>query len=196
MARKRINEDAEEPNPSVHRPQLIVGMVAYNGARAIRQALQSVKGVADRVVVVEGKFEGREGHVRSTDETAQIAEDVGAEVIQPHTPSVQPEQRDKYLVGQPGDVYLVIDSDEALRGEFPKDKVLNGKAASYQIQIRGPASWSPYPINTIRVYRHIGEKPHHNPGQLLIDGEGRLMDGTHPNGFGGVLEGCWLEHLK
>jgi len=192
---KRVKLQPDDPE--THRPQLIVGIVAYNREATLPRAIESVRGIADRVVVVEGRFEDTPGaDTRSSDRTAEIAKRYGSELIQPQTPLPQPQQRDLYIVGKPGDVYLVLDSDEILEGIFPKRAILTGTSASYQVMIEGPRHWSAYPVATIRVYRHIGEKPRHNPGQLLIDGEGRIMDATHPSGFGGILQGCHLRHLK
>ena len=181
------------------KPQMVFCIAAYNSAATIAKCLQSVKPYADRIVVVEGRFADNRagvGPLRSSDETIEIAKELDAEVIEAPAGMTQPRVRDSYLVGKPGDWYFVIDSDEVLTGDFPKAAIMAGKPISYQIVIRGPLSWSPYPVPTIRAYRHIGERPTHNPGQLLIDGEGHLMDATHPDGFGGILEGCWLEHLK
>jgi len=191
---KRVKLQPDDPE--THRPQLIVGIAAYNWAEKLEKAIGSVKGVADKIVVVEGKFSDSPGaYVRSVDKTADIARDLGAELIQPHIPLPQPQQRDLYLIGEPGDVYLVLDSDEVLQGVFPKQDILKGTPSCYAVWIEGPLHWSPRPQLTLRVYRHISGTPHHNPGQILVDGEGRLMDGTHP-GFGGILGTCKLQHLK
>ena len=199
MKKKPIVENPEsesEPSPE-HGPQLIVCIAAYNRAGSLRQAIASVQLVADRVVVVEGRFIDKRGDsIRSIDGTAEVAREMGAEVIQPQAAKSQPEQRDLYLLGKPNDWYLILDSDETLQGTFPKQDVLASHMSSYQLVIKGPPSWSPYPVPTIRLYRHIGEKPHHNPGQLLVDGFGRLQDATHPDGFGGILEACWIEHRR
>ena len=201
MKRKPIVENPEsESEASMEQgPQLIVCIVAYNRAKALRRAITSVQLVADRVVVVEGRFIDKPGgSIRSIDGTAEVASEMGAEVIQPPDAKPQPEQRDLYLLGKPNDWYLVLDSDETLQGAFPKQDVLASNMSSYQLVIKGPSSWSPYPVPTIRLYRHIGENPgpHHNPGQLLVDGFGRLQDATHPDGFGGILEACWIEHRR
>lgn len=191
--------DSEYTLP-VHLPELIACVTAYNSERTLAECLSSLKPIADRIVVVEGRYDSfykaiPDTGLRSVDRTVDIAQSFDAKVIvAPGQP--QPQQRDLYLSGEPGDWYFVVDSDEVLEGIFPREAIMAGKPSAYQIEIRGPASWSPYPVPTIRIYRHIGEKPHHNPGQLLIDGEGHLMDGTHPDGFGGVLEGCWLRHIK
>ena len=201
MKRKPNVENPESENDLTeeHSPQLIVCIAAYNRAEALRRAIASAKDVADRIVVVEGRFADKPGDsIRSIDETAEVAREMGAEVIQPQDTKPQPEQRDLYLVGKQNDWYLVLDSDETLEGTFPKSEILASPMSSYQIVIKGSKSWSPYPVPTIRLYRHIGENPgpHHNPGQLLVDGSGRLQDATHPEGFGGILEGCWLQHMK
>ena len=191
---KRVKLQPEDPE--THRPQLIAGIVAYNRAEKLRKTIESIRRVADRVVVVEGRFADSPGaYVRSVDGTADAAKDLGGEVIQPHVPLPQPRQRDLYLVGEPGDAYLVLDSDEVLEGNFPKQDILNGSKSCFAMWIEGPVHWSPHPQLTLRVYRHIGASPHHSAGQLLVDGDGRLMDGTHP-GYGGILEGCRLRHLK
>jgi len=169
-------------------------------AKTLPQCLESIKPYADRIVVVEGRFSkhwrtGPEFNTpHSTDDTVAVAEKYGCEIIL-SADLPQHLQRDLYLVGQEGDVYFVIDADQVLEGEFDKDEILSSDVNVWGVWNHGhsdkpdgkPELW-------LWIRRHIGEKPHHNVGQLLIDGYGRLMDGTYPSYS--LVEKFWLRHLR
>jgi hypothetical protein len=189
MPRKKIEEEKiEEPR----KPQLIFCMAAIDAEATIAESLASVKPYADRIIVVEGRFSDwaydRKPAPFSTDRTREIAESMADTVIHDVTDRPQHEVRDQYLLGEEGDFYFVIDSDEVLEGNFDKEAVLGGPYDSYGMPLK------PGEGLVIRLYRHIGERPRHSLGQLLIDGRGRLMEGTHP-GFT-MQTGFWLRHLK
>jgi len=181
-----ISESLEE------KPRLYFCIAAYNAEATLEQCIRSVRPYADEIIVVEGRFRNREGPLHSTDLTLAIADRYACRVIDGRG-LPQNEQRDLYLVGKPGDFYFVIDSDEVLEGEFDRDSVLGGPYDVYGVWIKKPegGEWV-----TLRLYRHVadqGHRPHHNPGQLLIDGYGKLMDATHDNYV--FATKWWLRHL-
>jgi len=165
-------------------------------AKTLPKCLDSIKPYADRIVVVEGRFgkHWRTGPQFSTphsvDDTVQIARNYGCEIILAHD-LPQHLQRDLYLVGEEGDVYFVIDADQVLEGEFDKNEVLNSDVNVWGVWNHDhggkPELW-------LWIRRHVGAHPRHNVGQLLIDGYGRLMDGTYPKYR--LVEKFWLHHLR
>ncbi len=174
--------------------KLIFGVAAYNAEKTLINCLESVRPHADRIIVVDGRFLGREGPAKnSTDSTRRIARFFGCEVIRAGD-LPQHKQRDLYLRGQPGDFYFIVDSDEVLEGNFDKPALLSGPYNCYALWIRNPPGTYPSATMTLRLYRHIGERPSHSEGQILRDGEGRLMDATYP-GYTFTDE-FWLQHLK
>lgn len=174
--------------------RLIFGVATYNSEKTLPKCLNSIKPHADRIIVVDGRFRGRSGlTVGSWDHTRQIALLEGCEVIQSGG-LPQHKQRDLYLLGRPGDFYFIIDSDEFFEGRFDKEAILSARHNCYALWIRNPLGFYPSATMTLRIYRHIGQKPSHNEGQLLKDGYGQLMDATYP-GYT-FTDDFWLQHLK
>jgi len=171
--------------------KLFFCIAAYNEEKTLPYCLESIKPHADEIVLVEGRFLGNPVESpHSTDDTVKIAEAYGCRVIQAED-LIQNEQRDLYLVGEPDDFYFYIDADEVLMGDFNKEEVLSGSCDVYAVWIKSPILHDQI---TLRIYRHVGEQPHHNVGQLLIDGFGVLMDANY--GKGAIAEKFWLHHLK
>ncbi len=174
-------------------PQLIFCYAVLNAADTLKTSLESIKPYADRIVLVEGRFKGRDGPPHSTDDTIAIAQEYEAEIVNCQD-LPQDKQRDKYLDGKPDDFYFILDGDEALEGDFQKSEVLSARFNCYALWIRNQPGTYPSATMTLRLYRHIGTRPHHNPGQLLIDGHGKLMDGSYPEAT--HIDTFWLRHLK
>jgi hypothetical protein len=152
--------------------------------------MESVRKHADRVIVVEVRFQGVKGPLHSTDDTIDIAKEYTDEVyLADGLP--QHKQRDLYLKGGVGDFYFIIDGDEVLRGCFPKEEILMGPWDVYAVEVHRRGYRTQL---CLRVFRHK-KGIRHNIGQCpLIDDRGRLMDGSNyqvqrPRWF-------WLEHLK
>lgn len=117
---------------------MIIGvMVAYQDAERIGDALASLRAVGcERLVVVEGAWRWfpRYGDgPESTDGTAEIARAYGAEVIEPPADGWPDEvtARNGYLVGKPGDWYLMLDTDERATGRLPAS--LDAPEGAYQL---------------------------------------------------------------
>jgi hypothetical protein len=174
--------------------ELIFCLAAYNMAPELRRCVESIKPYADRIIVVEGRFgkHWRTGEKfkspHSTDGTAQVAEELGCEVILSQD-LPQHEQRDLYLKGREGDVYFIIDADMTLEGVLPKQQMLYGKENVWAFWVTDPDG---YRYIMVLANRHIGPKVTHNTGQLRVDGYGRLMDGTYPGAV--TLTACSVRH--
>lgn len=174
--------------------ELIFCIAAYNADKTLPYTLRSIEPYADRIIIVDGRFQGREGSTKnSTDSTRKAALAFGCEYIRAGD-LPQHRQRDLYLRGWPGDFYFIIDSDEVLEGHFDKDGILTGPYNCYAVWIRNPPGYYPSATLTMRIYRHIGERPSHSEGQILCDGYGRLMDGSYAGAT--MTDSFWLQHLK
>lgn len=120
---------------------LIACVIAYNEEQMLPGCLATVARQADRIIVVDGRYEmfpdfsheNEDG--RSSDATVAIARAFGAEVIMPpgRPWRTQMEKRSAYLLGDEGDWYFRIDADERLQGSIPLAD-LDG-AHSYALQI-------------------------------------------------------------
>lgn len=164
---------------------LIGCMATYNEAALVAEAIDSLWRIGcDRVLVVDGawgNFDPGNHHV-STDGTLEIAVAHGAQVIQPgrrwHD---QPEARSQYLVGEPGDWYLVCDADERCRGVLPE---LDGPVEAYLVQLRGEATR----FSRMRLFRHSGRMEYKHR-HYCVYADGRLIEPTVQ------APALWLEHL-
>lgn len=100
-------------------------MCAYQESERIGEALASLLAAGcERLVVVDGAwrhFERYGDGPGSTDGTQQIARLSGAVVIE--APAMgwrdEVEARNAYLVGEPGDWYVILDADERMTGVLP-----------------------------------------------------------------------------
>jgi len=159
----------------------------------LRKCVGSIKPYADRIIVVEGRFGN---HWRSfptahsVDDTAEVAQRLGCEVILSHD-LPQHRQRDLYLKGREGDVYFVIDADMTLRGVLDKQELLYGDGNVWSVRCVDPDG---YATSVLCVNRHLNGGCSHSVGSIRRDGVGRLMDGTYPNHE--KLTSCWLKHYN
>jgi len=128
---------------------IIACISAYNDRGWIEGTIDSVKGIAGRIVVVDGAYKGfrlYKDNPASTDGTIELAERMGAEVIR--TDKVwenQQEKRNKYFIGNDDDWYLIIDSDERL--VINKEYFMPGGEVGYRIKLN-PG------VAMLRLFRH------------------------------------------
>ena len=162
---------------------IIACISAYNDAGFIEGAIASVLEVSDKIVVVDGVYQGFPligGKPYSTDRTLWIAADMGAEIIT--TQRVwedQTEKRNSYFVGEWGDWYLILDSDERFRGEV----TLRDEDYGYRIRVGG----TPF----LRLLRHRSGLRYEGTHATLYDDFG-YIDPHYPP----CQKDCWIEHLK
>jgi hypothetical protein len=166
-------------------------------AEDLRRCIASIKLYADRIIVVEGLFghHWRTGpdfeNPYSSDGTFEAAQELGCEVTHSHG-LWQCEQRDLYLKGKEGDVYFLIDADMTLEGSLDKNEMLHGGGNVWACWVEDPDGNRQ--ISPIWASRHIGAKVHHAPGNIRVDGYGKLMDASYPGGR--VLTTCYLKHYN
>ena len=110
--------------------KLSVGIITYNEENRIGKTLDSVKEIADEIIVVDSE---------SSDRTAEIAKAKGAEVFVEKWKGYGP-QKNSVLEKCSGNWILLIDADEVVSIEL-KDKIkdiINGNSDSdvYKIKLR------------------------------------------------------------
>lgn len=138
---------------------MIIGcVITYNDERMLPGCLESIRGHVDRMVVVDGVFATHpiyNGCAASTDDTRLIAQAYGAEWIRcpvnqygPVAWASEIEKRNAYLVGQEGDWYLNIDTDERLVGALPE--LEDGQYYAFVINVNAAWVWTP------RLWQHKG----------------------------------------
>lgn len=99
----------------------IIGCVnAYQDAEMLKRSLPVLARLVDRLIVVDGAYADFPiygGIPTSTDGTLDVARCWTDEIVWRPTPwENEIEKRNAYLIGEPGDWYLVCDADEVLEG--------------------------------------------------------------------------------
>ncbi|MBU0572831.1 glycosyltransferase family 2 protein [Patescibacteria group bacterium] len=92
--------------------KLSVVLSTYNEEKNVGDCLESVKDIADEIVVVDGS---------STDRTREIAKEFGARVIKTTNPRIFHINKQKVLVAAKYDWILQIDADERLSKSLAKE---------------------------------------------------------------------------
>lgn len=98
--------------------KLSVALATYNEENNIRACLESVKSIADELVVVDGS---------STDKTVEIAESMGAKVINTSNKPMFHTNKNMAINACRGDWILQLDADERLTLELAEEikKIIN-----------------------------------------------------------------------
>jgi len=94
---------------------LSVVLAVFNEEATLKECLDSVKIIADEIVIVDGG---------STDKTIQIAESFGAKIIKTDNPSVFHINKQKALDAASGKWILQLDADERVSKELAQEIVL------------------------------------------------------------------------
>jgi tetratricopeptide (TPR) repeat protein len=110
------------------RPTLAVCMIARNEGARLPGAIESVRKIADRVIVVD---------TGSTDDTIEQARSLGAQVVEYTWQDDFAEARNRSLAEAECDWILCLDADECLAPESESGllQVLSGKAGAYMVRI-------------------------------------------------------------
>jgi len=172
--------------------RLIAGIITYNEEQLLAQCLESIVNKVDEIVLVDGRIAPFPGiGASSTDNTVAIARDYGAEVITSDTPyPCEADMRSKYLVGEDGDWYLLIDADEKCMTALPNIADLPSGIDAYSVHVRmigAPTNvWRP------RLFRHSGTMEYRAIHDALFSNEtliSRPEDATQ-------LHSVWFAHYQ
>ncbi len=100
---------------------LVAAYITYNDIETIQESVESIENKVDRIIAVDGKFKDFTGnHQFSTDGTLEyLAKNVKVEaILLPNADEV--DKRNHFLnFVEDGDLCLIIDADEILKGEIP-----------------------------------------------------------------------------
>lgn len=134
-------------------PEIIACVITYNDEQMLPGCLQQIQDKVSRIIVVDGAFATfplHQGIPSSMDATEEIARCYGAEWIPcgPTPWATEMEKRSAYLLGEDGDWYVHVDTDERLAGNLPE--LVDGN--HYALIIDDPQfrSWAP------RIWQHRG----------------------------------------
>jgi hypothetical protein len=141
------------------------------------------------VLVVDGAWGAFDdgNHYLSMDGTRDIALAHSAEVIEApdrrwHD---QPEARSQYLVGEPGDWYIVCDADERCQGWLPD---LTGDVDAYLVELRGTNGNNRF--SRMRLFKHSGERLWYQHRHYCVYADGRLITPAVQT------DTFWMEHIE
>ncbi len=135
--------------------KLSVALATFNEEKNIGECLESVKDLADEVVVVDGG---------STDKTVEIAQSLGAKVTVTSNPAIFHINKQKAIDACTGDWILQLDADERVTPELREEikfAILNSPFATNGYWIprknwflgRFLTKGGQYPDYTLRLYR-------------------------------------------
>lgn len=164
-------------------------MCAYQEASQICEALSSLRAAGcARLVLVDGAWGAFERYgetASSTDGTQELARACGAEVIDAPAGGWLDEvtARNGYLVGSPGDWYLILDADERATGVLPSS--LLAPEGAYQLWVRTPGE---APVRRIRLVLEDGSVRYQYTHWSLYR-QDRLIDQA------GLLDAVVVEHV-
>lgn len=172
---------------------LIAVYIVWEDLPVLRRSVASAWKVADRVVAVDGRFQDFPGdNWLSEDGTREyLDQEMDVELID--GPKLkEPDKRNLYLVGKPGDYYLALDADEVFVGELalPEDGellVVNCQRESDRKRYK-----------RVRVFPHSEGIHYYAKHYWLRDRMGRtmaLLDKVGDNYTGRELAGGHIEHL-
>ncbi len=169
-------------------PRLRCVMITYNDMPVIQKAVESVKDKVDEIIAVDGRFKDfpqMGGSDLSTDGTIEYLMSVKncRLLLYPNLDEVQ--KRNKYLIGDLGDWYLHLDTDEELIGDIiiPEDADM----LIMLLERRKPKQF----MKRVRLFRHVEGLHYDKKHYWLMDGQGRtfaLLD-KPGKAYRGVYEG-------
>lgn len=135
------------------KPLLSVVLATYNEEENIGKCLESVRQLADEIVLVDGS---------STDKTREIAKSYGARVIKTTNPLIFHINKNKAIDAATGGWVLQLDADERVSAELAKEIKKTIKNRNYNGYWIPRRNWflgrflkkgGQYPDYTLRLYR-------------------------------------------
>jgi glycosyltransferase involved in cell wall biosynthesis len=154
-------------------------LMVQNEEEHLGRCLESVRGIADEIVIVDGF---------STDKTEEVAKKFNARFIQ-HKFEGHIEQRNISIQEATYDHILVLDADEALSEELRKSI----------LEVKENWQYDAYKFNRLSSYaghwiRHGGWYPDRK--LRLADRRKITWEGHNPHDEGFTIKGATLKHLK
>lgn len=165
-------------NPGGASPVRLLAAISAYDERDLLPGCIDALGAADRIIVVDGAFADYPHDAPvSTDGTLEwlgeaARRDDRIEVIsRPDAWESEVAKRSAYLVGRPGDWYVVVDADERLYGgDELKTLLTASEADSWAIPFFDRPS-DPSPLPAARVFRHAnGIRYETADGRVVADG--------------------------
>jgi hypothetical protein len=162
---------------------LILVLISYNDWPLIKSCLEPVKDYVDHIVLVDGIFADfpmrPDDQPTSTDGTIEYFLDLetNAEkslILYPGLLEV--EKRNKYLLGDPGDWYLHLDTDEVV--ENPETLLELPDADVGWVQMHWTNRFARYP----RLFRHVDGLHYDGLHYRLVDADGNLFTDIQQTG--------------
>ncbi|OGE16337.1 hypothetical protein A3F00_02325 [Candidatus Daviesbacteria bacterium RIFCSPHIGHO2_12_FULL_37_11] len=137
------------------RPKLSVVLAVYNEEDNLKDCLESVKDIADEIIIVDGG---------SKDKTVEIARSFGAKIINTDNPPIFHINKNKAIGAAAKEWILQLDADERvtrdlaseIKKEINKDSLINGFwiPRSNFFLGRFLKKGGQYPDYTLRLYRN------------------------------------------
>ena len=153
---------------------MIIGVMStYNDGELIERALESLSEIVDRIVIVDGRyaeFPNHEGDF-STDGTLEIAMRYGEVYIAPPVP--EPEKRNMYLRGKPGDIYFHLDADEEVISGS-RESILNGMEGAEVGIVKFVNANTGVGFRRARLFRHYDGIHYDRLHYRIVDAQGNL----------------------
>ena len=150
----------------------------YNEAKYLEESMKSIRDKVDKIVVIDGAYR-KFPHIIpfSTDDSLKIAEKYADKVIKCEREMVidnlesfswesEIAKRNQYLIGEEGDIYLVVDGHEIWKGALPNPP------GDYRLVIKKDGKWLRFP----RMFRHREGIFYMNHHYELWDANGKIND--------------------
>ena len=161
-------------------------VIGWNDVENLRISLPALRPHVDRLIYVDGRYKDFPGDGDTSDDGSfDVALDWCNDVLLPTGPgpwASEIEKRNHYLLGDPGDLYVVVDADEILIG-LPQWR--EGSLRLYR-----PDCIPPYPV--FRVFEHR-EGIHYEHTHNCVVADGRILNHEL---VGQVIAGCALNHIS
>lgn len=169
----------------------LIGCVnTYNDSKLLERSLPALRRVVDVLIVADGAYEGfprNDIDARSWDDTYSLAQQYAdILLIPPRRPDPDTDLRDPwpsevakrcaYLIGRRDDYYLVVDADEVVEGDVPRETLAERDDWLVMLKRVGE-SMVEYPIH--RLFRHRDGIRYHGTHHAVHVGD-RLI---HPDGL-------------
>lgn len=148
---------------------LICVMICYNDMPLIVEAIESVYDQVDRIVCVDGKYsEFPAVSDFSEDGTIEYLESLDKVELHFLAGTSQIAKRNSYLVGDPGDYYLMLDTDEQLVGTI---SIPSSDVGIVRMKDIGDPKY----FDRVRLFKHVEGVHYDSKHYWLKDGDNNTL---------------------